>query len=119
MPRSKGRGSNPRSHNNKKLGVIPKEITLFPEDWETAKDVGGNYSEGVRIMCRLFRRTYPDTMITPRKVLALLLKIQAKAEVSDEEIDAAIADIESWGIEGTYREELAEGAIKIGDSYIV
>lgn len=119
MPANKGRGSNPKSHNNKHLGVVPKEITLFPEDWETAKAIGGTYSEGFRIMSQAFRRTYPDTMIAPRKLLVLLLKIKAKAEVSDEEIESAIADIESWGIEETYCEELAEGAIKVGNSYIV
>ena len=49
-----GRGSNPNSHGNRKVGdedLILKQVNLFPGHWEILKRIGdGNYSKGVRTL---------------------------------------------------------------------
>jgi hypothetical protein len=49
----KGRGSNPRSHHNRKAIGAKKQVTLADNQWILVAAIGsGNYSEGARKMTR-------------------------------------------------------------------
>lgn len=118
MTKSKGigRGNNSASHNNRRIGEKPisdrLDARLLPHQKETAKQLGnGNCSDGARKALDICSREYQ--LENPTKLVALLTIAQASAEPTKSELIAEALDyLESWSIERSYQEAIAEGVLK-------
>lgn len=111
MSRIKGRGSNPKSHNNKpRLGLDYKEIGLKSEDWYLAKQIGGgNASKGVR---ELFARLPIFYQIK--------LYLEQQAAQGDEIAESLLWELEGLEIEALKEDAIADGVLKTpSGAYIV
>lgn len=125
-PKGVGRGNNPNSHSNRKLlgkEAIekPTSIKLLPHQKQCAEELGaGNVSDGIRKVLDLYGRDYSG-LTTPGKLVAILTAAQSSPEPQKSDLIAeALEYIESWSIERSYEEAIAEGVFKApGDAYIV
>ena len=119
-----GRGKNPASHNNKpKLGDKQEyaRSLLLPHQKQTALELGnGNCSDGIRKALNICSRDYSN-LDNPTKLVVLLTMAQAAPEPTKSElIQEALDYLESWSIERSYNETIAEGVIKTkGGAYII
>lgn len=77
--KTKGKGSNPNSQKNLKPRAKTKKaceltkstsITLNQEQIDSIKALGdGNLSEGIKILNRVYSRTYPDCLLYPQSLI--------------------------------------------------
>lgn len=93
-------------------------------DQMLTRDGKPNKSQAVEtavLAYKLFRRTYPESLPYPQALLDTLYKIQQnKGDASEllDRIQEHVNYLESWGAEVSMNEMLAEGVMKVRDSYI-
>jgi hypothetical protein len=102
-PRIKGRGSNPKSHNNKpKLGTIKVSVTLTPSQCTFLEEYGdGNRTEGVRRLIALHSKFYPDNLPYPQAIANYLLK---RIAAGDTEAEQHWEYLQSWAVDQAMNE---------------
>lgn len=94
----------------------PVSITLNQEQIDSIKTLGdGNLSEGVRILNKVYNRTYLDSLLYPQ---SLILKLELAFASGDTQWQADLDYLYSWSADMAAT-ELADGVIKAGDSWIV
>lgn len=94
----------------------PVSITLNQEQIDSIKNLGdGNLSEGVKILNRVYNRTYLDSLIYPQ---SLILKLELAIASGDTQWQDDLDYLYSWSAE-LAATELADGVIKAGDSWIM
>lgn len=123
-PTGIGRGNNSASRGNRQIGDKPisdrLDARLLPHQKQTAIALGnGNASDGARKALDICSREYH--VENPSKLVALLILAQASAEPTKSELIAkALEYLESWSIERSYQEAMAEGVIKTpSGAYII
>jgi len=125
-PKKTGRGSNENSHKARLIADKPTKeedrITsrLLPRQKQTALELGnGNVSDGMRKALNICSREYQ--LENPTKLFALLTMAQSAPEPTKSElIQEALDYLESWSVERSYKEAIAEGVIKTkGGAYII
>jgi len=128
----KGRGSNPNSHGNHRIGselTDEKKIRLMPKQWEVAQKLGnGNYSKGLRSLVDAAEIAAgaedADILFTKlpylgKAKLAIQLLLQGHSKAS-EYAEAVLLDLEDLEIENLYEEAFIKGVIeKPKGAYIV
>lgn len=126
MPRKGTKKSKPTGRTKPRITLTPHQQVLdllnkvaFDQDFWNPRSGGLNITQAVEHMALVYRayfRIYPEDMPFPQSLCAYLLK---RVAAGDEEAQEHLDYIESWGIERDVREAIAEGAIKVGDSYII
>lgn len=102
----------------KKARELTKQvsITLNQEQIDSIKALGdGNLSEGVRILNRVYNRTYLDSLLYPH---SLILKLELAIAAGDTQWQDDLDYLYSWSADMAAT-ELADGVTKVGDSWIV
>ena len=126
MPRKGTKKSNPTGRTKPRVTLTPHQQVLdllnkvaFDQDLWNPRSGGLNITQAVEhvtLVYRAYSRFYPEDMPFPQSLCAYLLK---RVAAGDKEAQEHLNYIESWGIERDVREAIAEGAIKVGDNYVV
>lgn len=122
---NKGKGSHPNSRKNLKPRAKTKKpseltkttsISINQEEINSIRPLGdGNLSEGIKILNRVYNRTYPDGLLYPQ---SLILEMELAIADGDTKWQVHLDYLYSWAADMAAT-EIADGVTKIGDSWIV
>jgi|GEM_PF-5795288 len=117
MKKIKGRGSNPRSHNNKPKIEGAKGLVLLRDDqWKFVEKLGnGNKNKGVRRLIDLYSKHYPDSMPYPAAIADYLLR---RVAAGDTEAEKHWEYLQSWAVDQAMNEVVVGQKTRDG-AYIV